>query len=160
MNDNNVNGNGDVADIEEPEGFRNRLDESNESLSDYEPDINFEPTGHETEFDMPSNLEGVLSSVTIRNIRTKGTKRTSIQISMSSEFRNQWYEFVEVLTGNEITAGRDGASAPMVTIGMRLLMALIAEFEVQNTVSDLRELLGHGGSEKLNSMLKKLLEHA
>ncbi len=149
---------------DEPDEIRDEFDEANQvkNLQDYEPDINYEPgiDEPETQFDIPPELEGVIGRGAIRNIRSVGTSRTSIQVTMANDLQSQWYEFVEVLTGNKISPGRTSASAPLVTMSMRLLMALVAEFEVENTVKDLRELLGVGGASKLNNMLKKLLERA
>lgn len=147
---------------DEPEDIRKIFDQANQNLADYEPDPNYEPgiDEPETVFEIPPELEGVIESSAIRNIRSVGKVRTSIQITMSSKLRNQWYDFVEVLTGSEISPGRTSASAPLVTLSMRLLMALVAEFEVADIIADLRKILGHGGAAKLNGMLKKLLERA
>ncbi len=149
-------------------GQYNESENEEVEIDGYIPDPNYEPDGNETEFifdtdtdvTIPPELEGVIGSGAIRNIRSVGSTRTSIQITMSSKLRDQWYNFVEVLTGNKISPGRTSASAPLVTMSMRLLMALVAEFEVEDSVKDLRELLGVGGSAKLNTMLKKLLERA
>ena len=158
MSNNNGNGN----QFDEPDHIRDEFNSANqiENLTDYEPDLNQEFDGGETEFEfeIPPELEGVIDGGAIRNIRSTGVTRTSIQITMSSDLRGQWYNFVETLTGNKISPGRTSASAPLVTIGMRLLMALVAEFEVRDTINDLQELLGIDGYKKLNRMTHKFLE--
>ncbi len=125
--------------FDEPEDFSNEHEEWMDEVDEAE--------FPETIFDFDLNaFEGMYD---------EGRKR--ILFSMPESVDTQWRNFVETLTGEKIRRGTQSASSPLATLALRLLMAVVAEYEVENVVSDMTKLVGQD-RDGLVRNLEKVIE--
>lgn len=93
-----------------------------------------------------------------RPTRRGETNRAKIQFTITPDTELSWRDFVEVFTGEKISRGR-GVSSACGELALRMFMAVIAEFKVEDTVKKIRALLvGEYQKERIKENLHRLAD--
>jgi hypothetical protein len=117
---------------QEPAEFAEAFDLASQALTKHE--FQHGDDEHETIF----NYEALSELYDKPQPRLTGeSNRVSLQVTIQPETDEAFRDFVETLTGEEIRAGR-GVMSTVAELGLRVLMAVVADYKIAEVAGELR----------------------